>query len=217
MWKAPKSRNSPVIVPESMYHRKTTILRVSKSAFENSRPGNKFPSKKTPSRPNFRSLCLPNMNKNVLLPALVSLRGVGVRILDNNDNLLIAICSTLWAVISISFQSINVCMTVMGIVSNNFHGYLLDQVSFVLATLCSIICSVLLAFSPRRLNALIERVEDTLFALHGARDLRQYWMPITLLTFVGWLYMALRFVAVTWVLDNQPPKDVFKVSSRISS
>ncbi|KAG0416737.1 hypothetical protein HPB47_006183 [Ixodes persulcatus] len=195
-----------------VYRRKTNFLRVTKSAFREPHPSN-GDSKGTlgaPPRTKIHNLWLSSINRNVLLPALVSLRGVGVRILDNNDGWLLAACSTLWALISVGFQSVNICTTIMGVVSNNFHGYLLDQVSFVLATLCSVICSVLLAFSPRRLNELIERVEDTLFALHSPRDLRQYWMPVILLTLVGWLYMALRFVAVTWVLDNQPPKDVFK-------
>ncbi|CAN8020880.1 unnamed protein product, partial [Ixodes persulcatus] len=210
MFRGPKSRKTPMVAP--VYRRKTNFLRVTKSAFREPHPSN-GDSKGTlgaPPRTKIHNLWLSSINRNVLLPALVSLRGVGVRILDNNDGWLLAACSTLWALISVGFQSVNICTTIMGVVSNNFHGYLLDQVSFVLATLCSVICSVLLAFSPRRLNELIERVEDTLFALHSPRDLRQYWMPVILLTLVGWLYMALRFVAVTWVLDNQPPKDVFK-------
>ncbi|EEC17218.1 invertebrate gustatory receptor, putative [Ixodes scapularis] len=210
MFRGPRSRKAPVVEP--VYRRKTNFLRVTKSAFREPHPSN-GDSKGTlgvPPRTKIHNLWLSSINRNVLLPALVSLRGVGVRILDNNDGWLLAACSTLWALISVGFQSVNICTTIMGVVSNNFHGYLLDQVSFVLATLCSVICSVLLAFSPRRLNELIERVEDTLFALHSPRDLRQYWMPVILLTLVGWLYMALRFVAVTWVLDNQPPKDVFK-------
>ncbi|XP_050045387.1 uncharacterized protein [Dermacentor andersoni] len=219
MFRTSKIRTSPLVAPESMLNGRPKIIRLSKSAFRKHRFGGRdaaaaFAAASTghglPWLARFRNRWLPNINKNVLLPALISLRSVGLRIIDSNDHVILSTCSTVWAIVSVAFQSVNVCMTIMGVVSNNFHGYLLDQVSLVLATLCSIICSVLLAFSPGRLNALIEKVEDTLFELHCPRDLRQYWMPISLLTVVGWLYMALRFVAVTWVLDNQPPRDVFK-------
>lgn len=122
-----------MVAPESMINGRPKVIRLSKSAFRKQRFGSRgvFSAGLGPGASwlaRFRSRWLPNINKNVLLPALISLRIVGLRIIDSNDHVILSACSTLWAVVSVAFQTVNVCMTIMGVVSNNFHGYLLDQV-----------------------------------------------------------------------------------------
>ncbi|KAH8039175.1 hypothetical protein HPB51_005351 [Rhipicephalus microplus] len=138
MFRTSKTRPSPLVAPDSNLNGRPKVIRLSKSAFRKHRFGGRDAAFTAATvgpglsswLARFRSRWLPNINKNVLLPVLISLRSVGLRIIDSNDHVVLSACSTLWAIISVAFQSINVCMTVMGVVSNNFHGYLLDQVSF---------------------------------------------------------------------------------------
>lgn len=138
----------------------------------------------------------------VLRPVTVTLRIVGVFVLPS-------FACRLWAVFVTVFRIMYLGSCIGTMVLNNSFAF--EYISVVLTTLSALLASSFLNLAGGELKRAVDKLDNTIKQLPAGRgSLRMCFRRVIGLTFIGWVYLTMRWIAVLCVVDNAPAQQQFQ-------